>query len=123
VEFLENAAFRDHSHEGLLARVPSEYSHSFLIVADKAAMEQSDFSLLVMDLFDDRSRTFRAVPSQIQSIENNLSRQTWIFVTLPTASMKMVSSAISETDAMSFSHVNSAARGNSDTTRFRVPSG
>jgi hypothetical protein len=73
VERLEDAAFRNCSLEDLLARVPGDYTHSFLIVADSTAMTPPDFPLLVIDLRADRGRTFRAVPSAIQSIENNLS--------------------------------------------------
>lgn len=73
VERLEDAAFRNCSPEDLLARVPGGYPHSFLIVADSTTMTHPDFPLLVIDLRVDRGRSFRAVPSAIQSIENNLS--------------------------------------------------
>jgi hypothetical protein len=73
VEFLEDAAFRNLSAEELLARVPSDYGHSFLFVADGVTIAHRDFPILVMDLHTDRGRTFRALPSQVQSIENNLS--------------------------------------------------
>jgi hypothetical protein len=37
------------------------------------ATQHPDFPILVMDLHHERGRTFRAIPSQIQGIENNLS--------------------------------------------------
>jgi hypothetical protein len=73
VEFLENRDFRDLSVQELLERVPADYNPTFIFVADKAAMEPNEFPVLVVDLYDERGRTFRAIPSQIQGIENNLS--------------------------------------------------
>ena len=73
VEFLDNADFCDLTVQELLVRVPSDYSHTFLFVVDKVATQPPDFPVLVIDLHDERGRTFRAIPSQIQGIENNLS--------------------------------------------------
>jgi hypothetical protein len=73
VDFLEDIDFRNLSPEDLLARVSSDYAHSFLLVVDSTAITRPDFPILVIDLFADSGRSFRAVPSKIQSIENNLS--------------------------------------------------
>lgn len=73
VEFLDNPSFRDLTTQEILARVPDGYYHTFLFVADKAAMKPPEFPILVVDLYDERGRTFRTIPSQIQGIENNLS--------------------------------------------------
>ena len=73
VEFLDNAGFRGLSKEDLLERVPNDYPHSFLFVVDRTAIAHPDFPILVVDLRADRGRSFRAIPSAIQSIENNLS--------------------------------------------------
>ena len=73
VEFVEDSEFRNLTREQLLARVPSDYGHSVLLVVDMTATQHPDFPILVMDLRHERGRTFRAIPSQIQSIENNLS--------------------------------------------------
>jgi len=73
IEFLEDTEFRDLSQENLLARVPSDYGHSFVLVVDGTTITHSDFPILVIDLYTDRGRSFRAIPSAIQSIENNLS--------------------------------------------------
>ena len=73
VEFLDNADFWNLTEQELLVRVPSDYWHTFLFVVDKVATQPPDFPVLVIDLHDERGRTFRAIPSQIQGIENNLS--------------------------------------------------
>jgi len=59
--------------EHLLAALPKDYPHSFLVVADSVAISQPDHPLLVIDLIEERGRQFRAIASQVPSIENNLS--------------------------------------------------
>ena len=73
VDFLEDTGFRNLSKEDLLTCVPRDYAHSFLFVVDSTAITQPDFPILVIDLYADCGRSFRAVPTKIQSIENNLS--------------------------------------------------
>jgi hypothetical protein len=73
VEFLEDDEFRDLSKEDLLPRVPAAYLHSFVFVVDREAVSNPEFPILVVDLRRERGRVFRAIPSTIQSIENNLS--------------------------------------------------
>ena len=73
VELLGDSDYENLNPEDLLARLPSDYPHSFLMVVDNIAINHPEFPVLVIDLYADRGRTFRAIPSQIQSIENNLS--------------------------------------------------
>jgi len=73
VEFLDDSDYRNLSKEELLAIVPRDYDHSFLFVVDRAAIGNPDLGILAVDLHECRGRSFRAIPSQIQSIENNLS--------------------------------------------------
>jgi hypothetical protein len=73
VDFLDAGELRNLLEEDLLARVPADYPHSFLFVVDQLAIRHQDFPILVIDLHYERGRAFRAVPSQIQGIENNLS--------------------------------------------------
>jgi uncharacterized protein DUF6924 len=73
VDLLDDAEFANLAPEDLLARVPENYLHSFLVVADRIAITPPEFPVLVIDLYGERGRAFRAIPSQIQGIENNLS--------------------------------------------------
>jgi hypothetical protein len=73
VEFLEEPELRELTETQLLARVPDGYGHTFLLVVDKFTTQHPEFPILVIDLHHERGRTFRAIPSRIQSIENNLS--------------------------------------------------
>jgi hypothetical protein len=73
VQFLEDAAFRGLSTEELLACVPRDYKHQFLLVVDSTTMSHPEFPILVIQLRRVRGRNFRALPATIQAIENNLS--------------------------------------------------
>jgi hypothetical protein len=73
VEFLDDAGFRGLGKDELLERLPNDYNHSFLFVVDRTAIAHPEFPVLVVDLRADRGRSFRAIPSAIQSIENNPS--------------------------------------------------
>jgi hypothetical protein len=73
VAFIDDVAFRNLSGDELLERVPEDFGHSFLMVVDAATVGSAEYPILVIDLYDERRRRFRAIPSQIQSIENNLS--------------------------------------------------
>jgi len=49
------------------------HDRSYVMVVDRTTIESADHPVLVIDLFDEPGRTFRALPSSVQAIENNLS--------------------------------------------------
>jgi hypothetical protein len=73
VEFLDDVGYGGITKAQLLGLVPENYGHSFVIVADRTAISLPDHPLLIVDLYEGSGREFRAIPSQIQGIENNLS--------------------------------------------------
>jgi len=73
VEILDDSQFSGTNVEQLLKDVPSEFPHTFLFVFDQTSASQPDHPILVIDLFDQPGRTFRAIPSEIHWIESNLS--------------------------------------------------
>lgn len=73
VEFLDDPEYADITKEQLVQLLPAHYPHSFLMIADKATFTHPEHPLLVIDLFDETKQGFRALPNQIQAIENNLS--------------------------------------------------
>ena len=73
VDFLDDTEFRNLTLEDLLALLPSGYGHSFLFVVDSVAADHREHPILVVDVGESRGRSFRAIPSQVQGIENNLS--------------------------------------------------
>lgn len=73
VEFVDDVEYAGLTKDQLLELIPKDYSHSFIIVVDRTAILLPDYPLLIVDLYKRSGREFRAVPSQIQGIENNLS--------------------------------------------------
>lgn len=73
VKFVDDRAFDGLTKQELLEAIPQDYPHPFFIVLDRAATSSKDHPLLVIELYKRSGREFRAVPSQIQAISNNLS--------------------------------------------------
>lgn len=73
VDFVDDVEYAGLTKDQLLELIPKDYSHNFIIVVDQAATSLPDHSLLIVDLYERSGREFRAAPSQIQGIENNLS--------------------------------------------------
>ena len=77
VEFIEDRAFDGATLGQLLAAVPAEYPHTFMVVVDRDTVVGREHPLLVVNLYDglgsEVGAAFRCVPSAIQGIENNLS--------------------------------------------------
>ena len=49
------------------------YNQSYAMIVDDVSIQNAEHPILILDLFDDAHPEFRAIPSMIQSIENNLS--------------------------------------------------
>ena len=73
MEIVDDRANREATVEQLIGALPEDYPHSFIVVADRVAISQLDYPLLVVDLLEERGRQFRAVAAQVASIDNNLS--------------------------------------------------
>ena len=73
VDFADDVEYANITKAQLLELIPKDYNHTFIIVADRTAISQPDHPLLIVDLYERSGHEFRAVPSEIQGIENNLS--------------------------------------------------
>ena len=73
VEFLDDTEYAGLTKELVLERIPKNYNHTFIFIVDRTTISHPDHPLIVMDLYDGSGHEFRAIPSQIQGIENNLS--------------------------------------------------
>jgi hypothetical protein len=77
VEFIDDRAFEGLTKQQLLAAIPAEYPHTFIIVVDRKSISDAEHPLLVVNLYDglgsEVGEEFRALPSQIHAIQNNLS--------------------------------------------------
>ena len=73
VDFLTDAGYAGITKQQLLELVPRDYDHTFIVLVDREAISRPENPLLIVDLYEKSGNEFRAIPSQIQGIENNLS--------------------------------------------------
>jgi hypothetical protein len=53
--------------------VPDASDRSFVFIVDQAAVSHPDHPILVVDLSTEPGRSFRVIPTEVWSVENNLS--------------------------------------------------
>lgn len=73
MQLVEDQDFDGATAMELMNALGKNYPQSFFVIADRRTFADSDHALLVVDLMECRGREFRAIPSQIASIDNNLS--------------------------------------------------
>jgi hypothetical protein len=73
VEFRNDPKYEGVTQEDLRMLIPNNYNHNFIIMVDRIAISEIDHPLLIVDLSPSPKGSFRAIPSTVQSIENNLS--------------------------------------------------
>jgi 4-amino-4-deoxy-L-arabinose transferase-like glycosyltransferase len=73
VDFIDDPDYADIAIDQLLKLVPENIHVTFLFAVDQTTIAHKEHPILVVDLYHVRGRTFRAIPSQVQGIENNLS--------------------------------------------------
>lgn len=73
IEFLNDPMYEGVTQENLRTLIPDNYNHCFIIIVDRIAISDIDHPLLIVDLAPGSKMSFRATPSAVQSIENNLS--------------------------------------------------
>ena len=73
VTFVDEPDYRDLDTTQIRNLFGPESNQSFVIVVDRTAIAQPEHPVLILDLFEPSSQTFRALPSTVQAIENNLS--------------------------------------------------
>jgi hypothetical protein len=73
VDIVEDTGFTDVGADAVMAALPPGYPHGFVVIVDRDSMTLPDHPVLVLDLLDPVQGRFRAVPSAVQQIENNLS--------------------------------------------------
>ena len=72
--FVEDRAFEVAAVADLIAAAAAAGQfRTFMFVADGVTMHAADHPVLVIDLADQPGRSFRVIPSEMWSVENNLS--------------------------------------------------
>lgn len=73
VEFVDAPAYANLGPEQAAECLPPEWEHSFLMLVDAETLSHPEHPVLVVDLLEEPGRTFRAFPSALVTVENNLS--------------------------------------------------
>lgn len=73
VSFISDPAYKNLSIDDILKLIPSSYNHTFIFVVDQRTITDAEYPILVIDLSDERGRSFRVIATEMWSIENNLS--------------------------------------------------
>ena len=73
VRIMDDRSFDGVAREDIPARLPPGADHLFIFIVDSLTIAHPEHPLLVVDLYDAARPAFRAIPSEIGSIETNLS--------------------------------------------------
>ena len=73
VACVSDPAYDGMTVEQLVALAPKGGDHSFAFIADRTTFTNPERPVLVVDLYDEPGRTFRVIPREMCSVENNLS--------------------------------------------------
>lgn len=73
VDCMSDPAYDSLTVEQLVAMCPASGDRRFAFIADRATFANAERAVLVVDLDDEPGRTFRVIPREMWSVENNLS--------------------------------------------------
>jgi hypothetical protein len=73
VEFYSNTEFEGITKQEILSGLPEDYDQVIMFIVDNITIEHPDHPVLCLDLIHVPGRTFRVIPSEMWSVENNLS--------------------------------------------------
>ncbi|WP_210490179.1 DUF6924 domain-containing protein [Rufibacter aurantiacus] len=73
VYFLSEKKFGGLESEELLTGIAKNYKHFFIFIVDSTTIAHMEHPVLCIDLKDNPGDTLRVIPSEMYSIENNLS--------------------------------------------------
>lgn len=73
ITFIDDRRYDGLAVEELLAHTPHDSTHTFMFVVDKTTITAPEHPVLVVDLYEDVGRTFRVIPSEMWTVQNNLS--------------------------------------------------
>jgi hypothetical protein len=73
VEFVSDPGYGGVTAEKLPGLMPEGYPGTAAFLVDREALANPEHPILVVDLCDQPGRTFRVIPSEMASVENNLT--------------------------------------------------
>lgn len=71
--FIDDGSYENITVEQLIPFIAANNHHEYVFLFDETTASHVDHPILVVDLYHERGRQFRSVPTQIHGIESNLS--------------------------------------------------
>ena len=69
---VESAQYDGLTPERLVEILPTNFRHTFVFIVDRETLVSSEHPVLVVDVFERPGRTFRVIPGEMWSVQNNL---------------------------------------------------
>lgn len=69
---IEDRRYDGLTPESLPAILPKDFRHSFVFIVDRTTLVEREHPVLVVDADEQPGRTFRVIPSEVWSVQNNL---------------------------------------------------
>ena len=73
MDFLSDPTYDGITAPQLTQLILKDCHHLFIFIVDQTTFQHPEHPILVVDLHDELGRTFRVIPSEMWSVENNLS--------------------------------------------------
>jgi hypothetical protein len=73
LEFASDSTFSGLTAKQLPKRISDGYAHSFAIIIDQMSLTETDHSILIVDLLEKPGRSFRAAPTSLAEVLDNLT--------------------------------------------------
>ena len=72
VDFISDKKYKDLTVAEVVNNLPKNYTESFVFIVDSLTITHKDNPIICVDLYSEKGRTFRVIPSEMWGIENNL---------------------------------------------------
>jgi hypothetical protein len=73
LQVISDSTFSGLTDKQLPKRISDGYAHSFAIIIDQTSLTETDHSILIVDLLEKPGRSFRAAPTSLAEVIDNLS--------------------------------------------------
>ncbi len=69
---IEDRKYDGLTAEGVMSILPKEFRHTFVFIVDRTTLIGAEHPVLVVDVVEQPGRTFRVIPTEMWSVQNNL---------------------------------------------------
>lgn len=85
VEFVDDPEYDGLTPKNILTLVPEDFEHEYIFLVDNITIEGAENAVLCIDLYENPGDSFRVIPTEMWSVENNLTLANMEFETFKDA--------------------------------------